>query len=219
MRTTTVVVLLFVGGCGDQPPSNNGGSYFPVSVGNRWVYAEIDKLGVVPDKTDTKEITGVTNLADGREAFVMLSTPGAVGDVVKRFTWVVEGNRVDRVRAEDYVHDALHEQHTYEPGFARFNYGLVAVGDTFTQEVIHTCTSVSSSNPACPGVDSTSYTWSVESVSDVIDVPAGTFSCLKIRRHRASGQHKTYWYAPGVGKVYEDGVGNIEELLEYQIAE
>jgi hypothetical protein len=53
----------------------------------------------------------------------------------------------------------------------------------------------------------------------VITVPAGTFACLKIRRQRAFDNYKEFWYAGGVGKVYEWGDTNTEELLEYDVTE
>ncbi len=62
--------------------------------------------------------------------------------------------------------------------------------------------------------------WTVESAAETITVPAGTFTCVRVRRvstnESGTGSDKTFWFAPGVGKVKETG-GKIEELLEYAI--
>jgi hypothetical protein len=62
-------------------------------------------------------------------------------------------------------------------------------------------------------------TWTVEAMDEVVVVPAGRFRCLRLRARatahldprRTVTTEKTYWYAPGVGKVKEVG-GQTEEL-------
>lgn len=217
---TTVAILGLVA-CGDNAPRSGNvlGSFFPLAVGNRWVYVEKDNLGVAADMNDTKEITAQEEL-DGEQTYVMVSTPDGrpgVDPIVKRFNWLVTEERVDRVRAEDYFNDVLLEEHTYDPGFPRFINALQEVGDNFVLSVTHDCTPVNGTT--CTGPVTSEYTWSVESVDAVITVPAGTFACLKIRRQRAFGNYKEFWYAGGVGKVYEWGDTNTEELLEYDVTE
>jgi hypothetical protein len=56
-------------------------------------------------------------------------------------------------------------------------------------------------------------TWTVEAVDEPVTVPAGTFTCIRIRRvgSDATQAEKTFWYAPGVGKIKETG-NQTEEL-------
>jgi hypothetical protein len=62
-------------------------------------------------------------------------------------------------------------------------------------------------------------TWTVEATDESVTVPAGTFSCLRVRRVGAAfGQaDKTFYFARGVGKVKEMG-DQLEELSSYQLA-
>lgn len=214
-----IVALVALAACDSETSTAGGGSYFPLAVGNRWVFVEIDNDGVVPDNNDTKEITAIEDL-DGEQTYVMVSTPDVlpgIEQVVKRFNWRATDERVDRVRAEDYSNGVLIEEHTYEPGFPRFINSLQEVGDTFVTTVTHTCSP--ENGTTCDGTVVNEFTWSVEAVDAVVTVPAGTFACMKIRRQTAFGNFKDYWYARGVGKVYEWGEGNVEQLLEYDVTE
>jgi hypothetical protein len=218
----TMALCLQLAACGYDFPTPAGTpaantSYFPLAVGNRWVYVEKDNLRVVPDMNDTKEITGTEEL-DGEMTYVMVSTPeGRPGSepITKRFNWLETEGRVDRVRAEDYSKGVLIEEHSYAPGFPRFIDSLQKVGDKFVQTVTHDCSPVN--GITCSGAKTTQYTWSVEAVDAVHTVPAGTFTCIKVRRQAAFGNYKEFWYARGVGKIYEWGPGNHEELLDYTI--
>ena len=75
---------------------------------------------------------------------------------------------------------------------------------------------------ACVGTasDSTEEEWSVVSIAERIEVPAGAFDdCLCVRRavdDPADPQDKTFCFARGIGKVYELDKGNaVECLSEY----
>jgi serine/threonine-protein kinase len=61
--------------------------------------------------------------------------------------------------------------------------------------------------------------WVVEATDEVVTVPAGSFSCLRIRRRNPkSNTDSTYWFAPGVGKVKEESPPlEFEELVAYSI--
>lgn len=78
------------------------------------------------------------------------------------------------------------------------------------------------------------HTFMVESISETVKVPAGTFrNCLRVRRVRALDdpsigdpmaqveQDKQYWFAPGVGKVQERNVmtDSTEVLETYDLGE
>jgi len=49
--------------------------------------------------------------------------------------------------------------------------------------------------------------WTVESTNDRVTVPAGTFTCLRVRRVRKHRPPTVSWYAKGVGLVKELGAG------------
>jgi hypothetical protein len=56
--------------------------------------------------------------------------------------------------------------------------------------------------------------WSVKAADEEVTVPAGTFRAVVFEKK--STDTKTYWYAPGVGKVKETG-GQTEELVTYTV--
>ena len=49
--------------------------------------------------------------------------------------------------------------------------------------------------------------WEVESVTDQVSVPAGTFTCLRLRRAQKHHPPLISWYAKGVGLVKQEGAG------------
>lgn len=61
--------------------------------------------------------------------------------------------------------------------------------------------------------------WTIEAVDEQVTVPAGTYSCVRIRRVASpSGSDKRYWFARGVGKVREESATQIEELRSFDVA-
>jgi hypothetical protein len=61
--------------------------------------------------------------------------------------------------------------------------------------------------------------WTTDAANEVVTVPAGTFSALKITRtDTANGSSKSQWFVPGVGKIRESNTtGHLEELTSYTI--
>jgi len=49
--------------------------------------------------------------------------------------------------------------------------------------------------------------WQVEAVTDQLSVPAGTFTCLRLRRSQKHHAPLISWYAKGVGLVKQEGAG------------
>jgi hypothetical protein len=49
--------------------------------------------------------------------------------------------------------------------------------------------------------------WEVESLTDQVSVPAGTFTCLRLRRAQKHHPPLISWYAKGVGLVKQQGAG------------
>jgi hypothetical protein len=49
--------------------------------------------------------------------------------------------------------------------------------------------------------------WQVEAVADQLSVPAGTFTCLRLRRTQKHHPPLISWYAKGVGLVKQQGAG------------
>jgi hypothetical protein len=58
-----------------------------------------------------------------------------------------------------------------------------------------------------PKTRRTAVKWTVESVNDHVTVPAGTFTCLRVKRVPKHGAPMVSWFAKGVGLVKELGAG------------
>lgn len=59
-------------------------------------------------------------------------------------------------------------------------------------------------------------TWSVEAVDESITVPAGTFVTVQLRKVTSGDADKRFWFAPGVGKIKEEGE-QLEVLRDFQL--
>ena len=63
--------------------------------------------------------------------------------------------------------------------------------------------------------EDSSERWTVDSVDEVVEVPAGKFHAIVLQK--AGGDTlKTYWFVPGIGKVKETG-GQTEALVSYSV--
>jgi hypothetical protein len=61
-------------------------------------------------------------------------------------------------------------------------------------------------------------TWKVEAVNEMVTVPAGTFSCLRVHSVQTGGAayDSTFWFARNIGKVKESGTEE-RQLTRYNI--
>jgi hypothetical protein len=61
--------------------------------------------------------------------------------------------------------------------------------------------------------------WTVDSASETVTVPAGTFTCLRVHRVESgyASTDEVQWFAAGVGKVKETGTMTNEELVSYSV--
>jgi hypothetical protein len=55
--------------------------------------------------------------------------------------------------------------------------------------------------------------WQVESLTDQVSVPAGTFTCLRLRRAQKHRPPVISWYAKGVGLVKQQGAGPLGDQM------
>jgi len=72
--------------------------------------------------------------------------------------------------------------------------------------------------PLAQPASTATVTWTVEAVNEMVTVPAGTFSCLRVHSVDAGlgGYDSTFWFARNIGKVKESGT-EVRELLGYLI--
>jgi hypothetical protein len=87
-----------------------------------------------------------------------------------------------------------------------------AYDETYTEDV-----EIFGTTPSSTSNTKTDH-WVVEALSTSVTTPAGTFDCIQYHRTNSStGSDKRYYFAPGIGKIREEGNGVLEELTDYTV--
>jgi hypothetical protein len=214
----------------DTNRSDSSDDYYPMRVGNFWKYLETETETSL-ENTLTYEVTETTTDTFGNlgehEVFVIeniVIDDDNLNDDEKRIQYVVDnGTRAERLRHCIYVFNAgnmeleLTKERNYEPGFLRFDRSRVAFEETWTE----TLTRFSDSKDTSGILEEEMvYEFEVLAVDELVEVTAGTFNCIKVKRYSGveyDNETKYYWFAKGVGKVREADDTSIEELLDYRI--
>lgn len=209
--------------CGAEEPSG-GGEYYPMSVGNYWVYEETTAYG---DTVQLRyEVIGYeTKLFDyiegERDVFIVENTfPGVSNE--RRVQYIEDdGTRAERLKHEIFdTQEELTKIRYFEPGFLRFDRSRTGKNEQWTELLYHYTDLVDGTPIQELELE---YRYRVVDRHQEITVPAGTFNCLVLERSEVKGtvgEVKIYYYAPGVGKVKEITENDKEEdLVEYHVAE
>lgn len=200
--------------CGDDTKSQpNVLRYLPVQVGNHWTYDEVATASGAILGTIDKEITGTRDL-DGRNTFVHVTTQ-TNSLVAKRSFWLADESHVFRLKQERLdAGGTLLDWREYDPGFLRLGRETLELGQTYAESHVR---SEYASDGTLVDQRSKAYTWVVEALDESVTVPAGTFSCLRLRRVDSDVGVKTYYYAKDVGKVLEHDDIEEEQLREVSL--
>ena len=213
-------------GCGGEEPGE-GGEYFPMSVGDYWVYeeTEINSASTVTlryEVTRTESIE-TESFSGSYDTLVLTNTfPGGTDEFREQFIFD-DGNRVERIKHDIYDDFGLPTKlREYEPGFLRFDRSRQSKDEEWTETVIFYTSVDPEADPIVFKPDERQYQYRVVDTHQEITVPAGTFNCLVIERsvvYGTVGEVKLYYFAPGVGKVKEITENDKEEnLVEYSVA-
>jgi hypothetical protein len=203
------------GGTGCDTPLSE--RLLPLVVGASWTFAVTPTGGgAAESKTSTVEaLEDVGDLKAGVTAF-RVRTEKLDGSTVSWQEDQCDG--VVRHREQSFdLGDVLLSDQIYQPSKLRVD--ETAAHMTMGATWVDTYTEIEE-DPVTGDVVTTekSESWTVEAASESVTVPAGTFTAIKLRRTSdvVGGADKTYWFAPGVGKVKEVG-DQTEELTEYTI--
>ena len=196
-------------------PMMTSGRYQPMVVGATWAYNVTD-TGVAYTKNSTVEaFEDIGGMAAGTMGY-------KVSETIKtstQLTWY-ESTATDVRRHHDQQTDAngvMTSEDWYTPYDLRVDESSdhVVAGAAWTVSYMdaHTSASKPASN------NTITENWNTDAVNEVVTVPAGTFSALKITRtDTASGSSKSQWFVAGVGKIRESNTtGHLEELSSYMI--
>ena len=199
----------------DAPPVDcpSEGRYLELTPGASWTYRVTDVDGVT-EKTQT---VGALEDVGGTKAGTMayrLTTTKAGGSVV---SW--QEDRGDSVRRHKELDMAGGSQTTelYEPYRTRIDEAAahVANGASWGEGYTEVVTDASSMTTSTAKTEQ----WRIAAVDETVTVPAGTFCALRVGRTSTTagggGSDKTFWFARGIGKVKEVGLGQTEELVAH----
>jgi hypothetical protein len=178
-------------------------SYLPLEVGAVWRYAIT--------RDDGRRGDGVVSI-DGVDYGA--STGNALEyrireELLDGTIWSWEGRDAKRVALEqeeidDRAGNVLNEQ-AYDPPITVVDERAdrLVVGAAWPEAFINTTPNAKGHPKSKRGAAK----WVVESVTDEVSVPAGTFTCLRLRRAQKHHPPLISWYAKGVGLVKQEGAG------------
>lgn len=217
-----VSIALSVGACGDD--AQTGGEmpvpcdtpsaqrYLPLAIGSSWTYDTSD--AGAPNVVKTQTVEALEDVGDrkvGTTAYRLRTTKAGGGDVVSwhedRCTSVVR----HREQSLDGSGVLLSDQF-YVPSKLR-------IDETAAHLVAGATWSTEFTEVEVDPVDGThtvskTETWTVEAIDEMVVVPAGAFTSLRVRKATSGGADKTFWFALGIGKIKEQGE-QIETLTSY----
>lgn len=200
----------------DEMVETSDGPWLPWKEGNTWTY-RVTHDGVVSTKVVTimaEETVGGEGPHKGDTAFRVVTKKGE-GD--QTISWQVrDGDRVLRYREQSFHAETgeLELEEHWDPYKLHFDGSAehVAEGATWLEAYDETKLPVDGPEETQQARDR----WIVDSPSEEVTVPAGTFQAVVVQKAGGSDV-KTYWYVRGVGKVKETG-GQTEELVSYEVS-
>jgi hypothetical protein len=226
-----VGALALAVGCGQEDPPAPAPNepaqkpYYPLVDGATWSYQHSDWV---------EKVTATAMPGGGEPTFLVSDSPNPKDKLRSDSIVVVTEGRAARVSKEEYQIDGatavLTSSVTYGVGFTRFNedWAKQPVGYKETPEYVRIETPPGGT-PKAP--EQRRHTFEVISLSQQVVTAAGTFDdCIEIKRTKdwqaeeegvdaSDAATKTYWFAPGVGKVQErnEDTGSTEVLTDFEI--
>jgi hypothetical protein len=207
VRVGLVFAALLGGGCGTF--ARGGGSrhhsdsYLPLEVGAVWRYLVTRDDG--QRGSGTVRIEGIDYAASRSDA----PEYRVREDLLDGTIWSWEDREPDRVRREQREledrSDMVVGEESYDPPDTVLDERPehLRLGATWSEAFFETAPNIKG-RPKSKRVE---VKWEVESVTDQVTVPAGTFTCLRVRRAEKHRPPIVSWYARGVGLVRQTGAG------------
>jgi hypothetical protein len=204
-----------LGGSGGEPAEGGvtvaeGNAYLPLAIGAAWTYRVSNPAGTTADKMTVVEAMEPAGGTAGPVAF-RIRNEALDGTTIN---WEQLSGMV-MVRYRQHTLDTaanLLLDKTYAPSSVVFDESgnrLVA-GATWNETYAQTQTPTAGQ----PKTSQELVKWTVEAIDDVVSVPAGVFTCIRVRRHHSSSMNpadEVTWYAQGTGRVKETGAGSLSD--------
>jgi hypothetical protein len=190
----------------------------PLAVGRRWTYQVSEDGGPATIKATTVEILEDVGGTKAGTVAYRVRTEKIDGVTVSWQEDTCDGIVRHREQSFDLA-GALDSDQYYVPGKPRVDDTAAhrTAGATWVTEYTEV-----EEDPVTGAIKTTSKAdrWTVEAVDEEVTVPAGTYRALRLHRvGEEDGQaEKRYWFAPGVGKLREEG-SQLEELAAVEAGE
>ncbi len=203
-RAAAVGALLLAGcgAVGRQSRAARAGDYLPLQVGAVWRYqitADDGRTGAGTVRVDGLDY----DAGDGGIAYRVRE------DLLDGTVWVWESQKDGRVSSpQEEVDDptgAVRDEEAYDPPITVLDAraGRLVEGAAWPEAYLDTTPNLRGR----PKTRRAEVKWEVEALADRVTVPAGTFTCLRVRRSRKHHPPTVSWYAKGVGLVKQTGAG------------
>jgi hypothetical protein len=202
----------------DARQPGTSGRLIPLSVGATWTWKASDTLtGLTGTSSSTVEgVDMLTGANAGISAFRVRSTTLSGSTV----NWQQDTGSATIRHREEFLDPsgAVTSDHLYLPGKLRLDEAPahLALNATWTETYSDQVTA--SSTPRVQPTTTITVSWTVEAVDEVVTVPAGTFTCVRLHSVESgtAGYDSHFWYARNVGKVKESGT-EVRDLTGYII--
>ena len=196
-----------------------GGALLPLAVGNSWSFQVTDTgTGAQGQKTQTVEaFEDVGGTLAGTMAYRLHTVkPGGAYTL----SWQTDtGDAIVRLRDQEFAAGGAQKNETvFDPDKLRVNESAAHTSASAQFSLSYTEHTTDFTAGGAQTDVSKTEDWTVVAADESLTTPAGTFSCLHLHRiDSATGSDKQYWFAAGVGKIKEDGLGQTEILTAYTV--
>ncbi len=212
---SSLALALALAACGGGTLPDGGGTLqgppvlAPLGTGARWTYRVTDPVTGVFQKQ--VEVLGPETVPQTTTTAILVRD---VEPTNEERAWLeVKDGFLVRQREEDWKTGLLVRATSWSPPAPKTLAVVAEAGYstqlTVTEHEWHPDGSVTTKDQI--------YAFTVIATGVAVTAPAGTFTCVEVERRRVdkpTDPKRTYWLAPGVGKVREEGE-RIEELVEY----
>ncbi len=230
MLSLAFPALTLAVGCGSTDPGANPGNdaggggntcqlasgpLLPWKVGNKWTY-KVTALNVASEKVTTIEAVEPVGGTGPNAAKMANKVVTKKGPMDQTISWqAVDGEKVLRYREQSFgaTSGALEMEEHWDP----YKLHVDGTAEHMVAQKVWVETYRETKLPV--GLQPTTATamdaWKVDSDCEAVEVLGQTYKAVKLTK--TGSDQKSYWYAPGVGKVKETG-NQTEELVKFEAA-
>jgi hypothetical protein len=193
------------------------GPLLPWKVGNSWTYRVTDSKDVSTKTTTIGEVEAVGGTGASAGTMANKVVTRKKDDTDQTVFWASDlDGRVVRYREQSFAASTgmPNGDQYWDPYKVLVDGGADHNSNNSSWLESYRETKVPASGVAEMAVEKRDL-WRVIGTKESVTVPAGTFDSVVFQK--VGGTTKSFWYAPGIGKIKETGDGQVEELVSYNL--